>query len=69
MIKIPKSPIYFILKLIIVLLAAGIGLYTGFAKSNTKLVVSDTHAQLEFSKPIKSIDLKLFRSSSTTLIT
>ena len=68
MIKIPKSPVYFILKLIMVLLAAGIGLYTGFAKSNSKLVVSDNHAQLEFSKPIKSIDLKLFRSPNTTTI-
>ncbi len=69
MIKIPKSPVYFILKLIMVLLAAGIGLYTGFAKSNSKLVVSDNHAQLEFSKPIKSIELKFFHSSNTTIIT
>lgn len=69
MIKISKSPVYFILKLIMVLMAAGIGLYTGFAKSNSKLVVSANHAQLEFSKPIKSIELKLFHSSNTTIIT
>ena len=37
-----------------ILLAAGIGLYTGYAKSNSKLAVTNINQQSNFSPSIKT---------------
>ena len=54
MIKFTKPIIHFILKVAMILLAAGIGLYTGFAKSNSKLTVTNIDQQPNFSLSIKT---------------
>ena len=54
MIKSLKSMIHFILKVIMILLAAGIGLYAGYAKSNSKLAVTHINQQSNFSPSIKT---------------
>ena len=54
MIKFTKSIIHLILKVVMILLAAGIGLYTGYAKSNSKLAVTNINQQSNFSPSIKT---------------
>ena len=55
MIKINKSAAHFILKAIIVITAACIGLYTGFAKSKLDLNITDSSVFLNFSSTIKTL--------------
>ena len=59
MIKITKTSFHFILKVVMVLAAAGIGLYTGFSKSESELPITNSHAYFYFSPPVETLDHNL----------
>jgi hypothetical protein len=62
MIKITKLTFHFILKVVMVAIAACIGLYAGFAKSGAELSIKDSHAFPYFSSPTKTLVCKCPRT-------
>ena len=57
--KTTKTSFHFILKVIIVSAAAGIGLYTGFSKSESELPITNSHAYFYFSPSFETLDHNL----------